>query len=407
MQYSPVRTPQLVETNEKTTTNNIHINAIMFYTTMSSARRQVATFTCLLALLLQLLIQVQAWIPSTTTTGSFLLTGWHSHPSASSYSSSRSCTNRRLAQGALQASTTVVQASSKTTVVELSYTEWTLPAVAELDQQDPPVVFLHGLLGNKKNFASLARSLARQLTTQRRIFGLDMRNHGDNVRVCDDMSYRNMAADVVQFLNALGLDQVVLVGHSMGGKIAQAVALRHAERVQGLIVLDMAPVTYAEHDDSTWQTVCSIVRRLEQVGTDASSLSDKDDQTLTRKQVDLALRADIPDPALRAFCLTNWGDNGQWKIPMQIITQQLPTLAAFDIVDDDDGDDDREGELSYTGDAFFIHGGQSRFVRHSHLPTIRQYFPNHMLTTIRGCGHWVHAEAPEDTLSLLLQFLDR
>ena len=280
------------------------------------------------------------------------------------------------------------------TAVELSYTEWTLPAVAKLDKQDAPVVFLHGLLGNKKNFASLARSLARQLQTNRRIFGLDMRNHGDNNQHVDDMSYPSMAADVVAFLDAQGLDQVVLVGHSMGGKIAQAVALRYPERVHGLIVLDMAPVAYAESVDSTWQAVCSIVRRLDQVG------SSSNDEPLTKREVDMALRSDIPDPALRAFCLTNWGDNGQWKIPMDIITHQLPTLAAFDI--DNDSDD-----LLYTGDAFFIHGGQSRFVRHSHLPIIRDYFPNHMLTTIRGSGHWVHAEAPEDTLSLLLQFLDR
>ena len=89
---------------------------------------------------------------------------------------------------------------------------------------------------------------------------------------------------------------------------------------------------------------------------------------------------------------------------MQVITQQLPTLAAFDVSHDDDN---AEESLSYTGDAFFIHGGQSRFVRHAHLPKIRQYFPNHMLTTIRGAGHWVHAEAPDDTIALLKKYLDR
>jgi pimeloyl-ACP methyl ester carboxylesterase len=59
------------------------------------------------------------------------------------------------------------------------------------------------------------------------------------------------------------------------------------------------------------------------------------------------------------------------------------------------------------GDAFFIHGGQSRFVRSSHIPTIASYFPNHLLTTVRGAGHWIHAEAPDDTTALLKKFLDR
>jgi pimeloyl-ACP methyl ester carboxylesterase len=61
----------------------------------------------------------------------------------------------------------------------------------------------------------------------------------------------------------------------------------------------------------------------------------------------------------------------------------------------------------YEGDTFFIHGGASRFVRHSHISTIAIFFPNHMLTTIRGAGHWVHTEAPDDTIALLKKYLDR
>lgn len=209
------------------------------------------------------------------------------------------------------------------------------------------------------------------------------------------MSYPAMAADVVAFLDGEGLDQVVLVGHSMGGKIAQTIALLHAERVNGLVVLDMAPVEYKEEEDSTWQAVCNIVRHLDRV------VQESDDR-LTKKDVDKALRTEISDPALRAFCLTNWDDKeAQWKIPMGTISRQLGTLAAFEV------QPKGAESVSFAGDAFFIHGGQSRFVRHGHLTTIGEFFPNHMLTTIRGSGHWVHAEAPEAVGSLLLQFLDR
>jgi pimeloyl-ACP methyl ester carboxylesterase len=219
-----------------------------------------------------------------------------------------------------------------------------------------------------------------------------------------------MAADVIQFMNQLQLPQVVVVGHSMGGKVAQAMALLYPDRVEGMIVLDIAPVTYTEQHDVTWQTVCHIIRTLVQVTTTDRTNNHNTTTTtttpLTKKQLDVLLRNDIPDAALRAFCCTNWDDRtGQWKIPLQDIAHQLPTLAAFDVVDDTNND--HNNLLVYNGDVFFIHGGQSRFVRHAHLPYIQHYFPNHMLTTIRGCGHWVHAEAPEDTLSLVLQFLDR
>ena len=300
-------------------------------------------------------------------------------------------------------------AATSAATVELSFIEFTASEsnTHATDDSTVPVVFLHGLLGNKKNFASLARSLARQLQRQRRIFGLDMRNHGDNDNPMADMTYPQMAADVVAWMDAQKMPQAVLVGHSMGGKVAQAVALLHPDRVDGLVILDMAPVQYSEATDATWEAVCNIVRCLQQVPShDDGSTTESG---LTKRKIDAALRNDIPDPALRAFCLTNWDDKmGRWKIPMDIIAGQLPTLAAFDVVSIDSSNSNNATDgLSYQGDAFFIHGGQSRFVRHSHLPTIQQYFPNHMLTTIRGSGHWVHAEAPEDTLSLLLQFLDR
>jgi pimeloyl-ACP methyl ester carboxylesterase len=123
--------------------------------------------------------------------------------------------------------------------------------------------------------------------------------------------------------------------------------------------------------------------------------------------LDKLLRTSIPDPALRAFVLTNYdnkkqehgsgGGNGGWKIPIGTIVNQLESLAGFDI----------PLSLSYDRDVFIIHGGQSRFVRHAYMDRIAEFFPNHMLTTIRGAGHWVHAEAPDDTIALLKRYLDR
>jgi pimeloyl-ACP methyl ester carboxylesterase len=149
------------------------------------------------------------------------------------------------------------------------------------------------------------------------------------------------------------------------------------------------------------------------------------------------------------------GDDGdassptlRWKIHWDGIVNEMDRIAGFDVHDramDDgaagtspssspgggdaeDGDDDEgiapppretndgldinngdanNNAVQYHGDVFFIHGGASRFVRHSHISTIASFFPNHMLTTIRGSGHWVHAEAPDDTIALLKRYLDR
>jgi len=104
----------------------------------------------------------------------------------------------------------------------------------------------------------------------------------------------------------------------------------------------------------------------------------------------------IEDPALRAFVATNYSLSKsnilQWKINLDSIYSQIPVLAGFDLV----------GEYKYHGETFLINGGASRFVRHAHMSTIGEYFPNHMLTTIRGVG-----QAPDDTLALLKRYLDR
>jgi esterase len=179
----------------------------------------------------------------------------------------------------------------------------------------------------------------------------------------------------------------------------RAVALLEPSRVKGLVVLDIAPVQYTTAEPH-WSAVQDIITTLVDVQLTAQQ---------RRDDVDAQLRSRIPDPNLRAFCLTNvdWS-TGQWKIPLDRIHKQLDRLADFDvIVPAAQQSLSTETPQLYTGDAFFIHGGQSKFVRSSHLTTIQQYFPNHMLTTIRGAGHWVHAEAPEDTTALIQRFLDR
>ena len=218
----------------------------------------------------------------------------------------------------------------------------------------------------------------------------------------DDMSYRGMALDVLHALDERSLDRVVLVGHSMGGKVAQTLALLYPERVSGLVVLDMAPVAYTADEDPSWKAVQDIVTALTRITLQDPTTQ----QPYPKKMVDAQLATSIPDPALRAFVWTNIQPRTmQWKIPIGRIASQLDTLAGFDV--QEKVPPPQQQQQQYTGDVLLINGGQSRFVRHAYMDTIASYFPNHMLTTIRGAGHWVHAEAPDDTLALLKKYLDR
>jgi esterase len=178
----------------------------------------------------------------------------------------------------------------------------------------------------------------------------------------------------------------------------RAVALLRPERVEGLVVLDIAPVTYTV-DEPHWQAVTKIIQTMADKHP-APSTSDADRVFLSKREMDAHLRSKgVGDPNVRAFCLTNYQEGSGWKIPVDTLHSQLPTLAGFD--------DFATLAQQWRGDAFFVHGGQSKFVRSSHLSTIADFFPRHMLTTIRGAGHWVHAEAPEDVTALLQQYLER
>jgi len=266
--------------------------------------------------------------------------------------------------------------------------EWVEYYGPQNSRHSTPVLFLHGLLGSKRNFESLGKMLGTQLEEKRRILGVDLRNHGDTLPHSRGMSYPSMAQDVINFLDSQNISKVILVGHSMGGKVAQCLALQHPEYVDGLIVLDVAPVAYHRLEDPNWRAVEDILHAMNDIKSD------------TKREIDLSLRQKIPDPALRAFVLTNFDNRSkQWKIPISIIVEELEQIAGFDLL--------LKSSLSYDGDVFIINGGQSRFVRHSHMDQIALLFPNHMLTTIRSAGHWVHAEAPERCVALLKKYLDR
>ena len=243
------------------------------------------------------------------------------------------------------------------------------------------------------------------------------------------MSYTEMAKDVLAFMDKLAqrnegehYNKAVIVGHSMGGKVAQSLALMHPDRVAGLVVLDIAPVRYRSDekggDGTAWKMVEEIVRSVASLDLECGKYK-------TKRDVDAVLREGmLQDPALRAFVLTNLEqirtDEGEiaplkWKIHWEGIVRELDKIAGFDAhnvpLDEtslaDSQSLDGISPYKYEGDTFFIHGGASRFVRHSHISTIANFFPNHMLTTIRGAGHWVHAEAPDDTIALLKKYLDR
>lgn len=239
----------------------------------------------------------------------------------------------------------------------------------------PNLVLLHGLFGSHENLGVLARGLAAHC----RVHAVDLRNHGRSPHA-DTMNYPDMAADVRATMDAHGLEQAVVIGHSMGGKVAMELALTAPERVAGLVALDIAPVTYARSHD----TELTVMQAL-----DTSALA-------SRSEADKALAAELPNPAIRQFLLKNLvrtDDGFAWRIPLDTIADAYPDLL--------------EAPSAGTSrmPALFIRGGASDYVTSGHEREIHERFPSAAIETIADAAHWVHIEAPEAVTERLLTWV--
>jgi pimeloyl-ACP methyl ester carboxylesterase len=239
----------------------------------------------------------------------------------------------------------------------------------------PPVVLLHGLFGAGRNFGAVQRALAPRF----RVVALDMRNHGDSPHA-PDMNYPIQAEDVRETLDALGIAQAAVIGHSMGGKAAMALALQHPKLVARLLVSDIAPVIY-QHGNS------EIAEAMAAINLTPS---------LTRQQADTALAEAVPRPDIRSFLLQNlrFGAHPNWRIGLTEIAAAVPDL---------EGWIDLPGP--YTGPSLFVTGAKSDYVLPEHRPVIREKFPAARFVAIKNAGHWVHADNPSGFLSVVEAFL--
>jgi esterase len=230
----------------------------------------------------------------------------------------------------------------------------------------PPLVILHGLLGSSRNWQSAGADLAATF----HVFALDLRNHGRSPQA-DLMTYDTMVDDVLDWLETQGLARATLLGHSLGGKVAMRLACQHPDRVNQLVVVDIAPRDYPAHAD-----------RAEFSAMHALPL----DHLKTRGDAERFFEPRVPDWAMRKFLATNLDQapDGQWRwmINLPGLTAALPELVKNPL---EPGD-------RFAGPARFIVGGRSHYVRPEDEAAIRHHFPAAEIITMADAGHNPHME---------------
>jgi pimeloyl-ACP methyl ester carboxylesterase len=241
----------------------------------------------------------------------------------------------------------------------------------------PPLVILHGLFGSSHNW----RGIARQLAPTNRVITADLRNHGASPWAAT-MDYPAMADDVRMLIERTCDEPPTVVGHSMGGKTAMALALLHPQRVARLVVVDIAPIVYADT-----LTACNEAMRSVDIATAA-----------TRAEVQRRLARRVPDPGIVPFMTQNLSvrnDHFDWRLNLAAIGASMQGLCAFPA---------ELAALCYGGPVSVIAGGRSDYVPRK--PTVfAPMFPLVRVEFIETAGHWVHADCPADFSAALRRAL--
>ena len=249
----------------------------------------------------------------------------------------------------------------------------------EVGEDGPRVVFLHGLFGQGRNFNQIAKALTPEL----RSVLVDLPNHGRSAW-SSTTDYEVVADTVAEWLRGTyGEERVHLVGHSMGGKVAMVLALRHPDLVDRLVVVDIAPVDNEGSDE------------FEHL---LDSLAELDLKSLERRSdADEQLAARVDDARVRGFLLQNLrsGPEGlHWLANLDLLRRELATIGGFPDID-----------ATFERPVMWVAGERSPYVRDEHKPRMRALFPRTRTVTIKGAGHWVHSEKPEEFVTALRVFL--
>ncbi len=254
------------------------------------------------------------------------------------------------------------------------------PAIhaTEVGEVGPRVVFLHGLFGQGRNFTQIAKALTPDL----RSVLVDLPNHGRSAWT-DSIDYNDLADEVAGWLRATYDEPFHLVGHSMGGKVAMALALRHPDLVDRLVVVDISPAPSGGAGEFE-----HLLDSL--VGLDLSELE-------RRGEADEQLAQRIGDARVRGFLLQNLrstDDGFAWQANLHLLRDELSVIAGFPTY-----------EETFDHPVLWIAGELSEYVLPEHESQMRDLFPRTRLATIKGAGHWVHSEQQEAFISTLRVFL--
>jgi pimeloyl-ACP methyl ester carboxylesterase len=245
---------------------------------------------------------------------------------------------------------------------------------------DKNMIVLHGFLGSLDNWHSLATEWSKHGL---HIYTIDQRNHGRSPHT-DHHSFPLMVEDLKDFMSQHQIAEAIIMGHSMGGKVAMQFALTYPELCSKLIVVDMSPRAYKPGHDDVFDAIFQV------------SL----DTIQTRKEAEEAMTPYLGDFGTRQFILKSLERTPEghyaWKFNLRTLFQDYTEINKA-----------VNSSRSFEKPTLFIRGGLSLYVKDSDMNDIKTLFPGAAIHKIDDAGHWVHADKPKEFSEAILDFVNR
>ena len=251
----------------------------------------------------------------------------------------------------------------------------------------PALIIIHGVYGNGDNWLQVARYLQDKYT----VYLPDMRNHGKSEH-SNEFGYDIMAEDIYELIQHENLNEITIIGHSMGGRAAMRFAEKHDNMIKQLVVVDISPITNLTKKRARplFQSHVDIVNSLLKMPIESIS---------TREEADAILEKTLPFPDIRQFLLKNLKrDNNQkfyWQINLPSIAETLEEIIV--------GNETMTTTVECQ--TLFIKGERSSYLTMGDIDFLEMLFPNMQIETVKGAGHWVHVDKPEEFKQIITSFL--
>lgn len=253
------------------------------------------------------------------------------------------------------------------------------------ENNSPKLVFLHGLMG----FGSNWKTFAKHFEAHYQSLLFDQRGHGRSFQPTHGYRLEDYVFDLEQILNELRWSKVILIGHSMGARVAARMSFLHPTRVEKLIMVDMGP-------QSNVTSMVSIEEKIKMVPVPFSSREE------ARSFFDGPFLQKYKSETLKQFFYANLesknGEEMTWRFFLPGILETLWQSRTVSQWEDFE---------SFQMPTLLVRGERSLDFSQELYEDVLTRNPNVQGVVVPGAGHWVHAEKPRELLQIFEDFLKK